>query len=70
VATLAEKPMSSAIADADRMRTPLENTRRSPRLCSWRGRNLSRARMEASCGKPLKAVLAARIRIPAVKNVM
>ena len=45
---------------------PLENTSRSPRRANWRGRKPSLARSEASTGKPLKAVLAARIRIAAV----
>ena len=42
---------------------PLLNASRSPRVCSWRGRKPSRARIEASTGKPLKAVFAARIRM-------
>ncbi len=45
---------------------PLENASRSPRVCSWRGRNPSRARIEPSTGKPLKAVFAARMRISPV----
>ena len=42
---------------------PLLNASRSPRECSWRGRKPSRARIEPSTGKPLNAVLAARIRM-------
>ena len=42
---------------------PFENASRSPRVCSWRGRNPSRARIEPSTGKPLKAVFAARTRM-------
>ena len=39
---------------------PLEKASRSPRVCSWRGRYRSWARIEPSTGKPLNAVLAAR----------
>ncbi len=42
---------------------PLENASRSPRVCSWRGRKPSRARIEPSTGKPLNAVFAARMRM-------
>ncbi len=45
---------------------PLENASRSPRVCSWRGRKPSRARIEPSTGKPLNAVFAARTRISPV----
>ena len=45
---------------------PLEKASRSPRVCSWRGRYRSWARIEPSTGKPLKAVFAARNRISAV----
>ena len=45
---------------------PLVKASRSPRVCSWRGRKRSWARIEASTGKPLKAVLAARIRMSPV----
>ena len=45
---------------------PLEKASRSPRVCSCRGRNPSRARIDPSTGKPLKAVLAARTRISPV----
>ena len=56
----------STIANAARNRMPLENASRSPRVCSWRGRYRSWARIEPSTGKPLYAVLAARNRISAV----
>ena len=45
---------------------PLQNASRSPRVCSWRGRKPSRARIEPSTGKPLNAVFAARTRISPV----
>ena len=45
---------------------PFENARRSPRVCSWRGRKPSRARIEPSTGKPLKAVFAASTRMSPV----
>ena len=47
---------------------PLENASRSPRVCSWRGRNRSCARIEPSTGKPLNAVLQASTRIRPVVN--
>jgi hypothetical protein len=50
---------------ASRM-TPFEYTSRSPRVCNWRGRNRCCARIDASSGNPLYAVLAARMRISAV----
>ena len=36
--TSAWKPTTSTTANAARMRMPLENASRSPRVCSWRGR--------------------------------
>lgn len=39
---------------------PFEKASRSPRVCSWRGRYRSCARIEPSSGKPLYAVFAAR----------
>ena len=45
---------------------PLLNASRSPRVCSWRGRYRSWARIEPSTGKPLNAVFAASTRISAV----
>ena len=63
---LALKPMMSTAEIAASSTMPLLNASRSPRLCSWRGRKRSWARIEARVGKPLKAVLAARIRMPAV----
>ena len=47
---------------------PLENTSRSPRLASWRGRKPSRAMIDDSRGKSAKAVLAARMRMANVAN--
>ncbi len=38
---------------------PLLNVSRSPRVCSWRGRNRSCASVEPSTGNPLNAVFAA-----------
>ena len=55
-------------AEPARIRMPLENTRRSPRLASWRGTKRSRARMDDSRGKSAKAVFAATIRMDAVAN--
>ncbi len=63
---LASKPMTSATEMPASRTMPLLNASRSPRLCSWRGRNRSWARIEASVGKPLKAVFAASTRIAAV----
>ena len=48
---------------------PLENASRSPRVCSWRGRKRSWARIEPSTGKPLNAVFAASARISAVMTM-
>jgi hypothetical protein len=45
---------------------PLENTRRWPRLVSWRGRKLSPAWMLARRGKSAKPVLAASTRMSMV----
>ena len=42
---------------------PFENASRSPWLASWRGKNLSRAMIEAKRGKSENAVFAARTRI-------
>ena len=53
---------------AARKTMPLENASRSPRVCSWRGRNRSWARIEPSTGNPLKAVLQASTRISPVTN--
>jgi hypothetical protein len=56
-------------AAAARMRMPLEKASRSPRVCNWRGRKPSLARIEPSTGKPLNAVLAARMRmIPVTRD--
>ena len=45
---------------------PLLNESRSPRFCSWVGISRCWARIEASMGKPLNAVFAARTRTSAV----
>ncbi len=45
---------------------PLEKASRSPRVCSWRGRKPSLARIEPHTGKPLNAVLAASTRMSPV----
>ena len=50
------------------MMIPLLKTSRSPRLCIWRGMYRSWARIDASTGNPLNAVLAARTRIRAVTS--
>ena len=63
---LALKPMMSAAEIPARSRMPLLKASRSPLLCSCRGRNRSWARIDAKVGKPLNAVFAARIRMPAV----
>ena len=47
---------------------PLENASRSPLVWNCRGRNRSWARIELSTGKPLNAVLQARIRMIPVVN--
>ena len=60
------KAMISSDEAPARTRTPLENTSRSPRFASWRGRNPSRAMIDESRGKSAYAVLAARVRIAAV----
>ena len=64
---LASKAQISAMARTARITMPLEKTSLSPRLANCRGRNPSWPRIEARIGKPLKAVLAARTRIAAVK---
>ena len=51
------------VLDRSWLTMPFENARRSPRLCSCRGRKPSRARIEPSTGKPLNAVFAARTRM-------
>ena len=63
---LASKPMIRTAEIPASSRIPLLKASRSPRLCSCRGRKRSCARIEARVGKPLKAVFAARIKIPAV----
>ncbi len=45
---------------------PLEKTSLSPRFMNWRGIRPSRASTEASRGKPVKLVLAARTRMAMV----
>jgi len=57
--------ISNAATTANMM-MPLLYESRSPRLLSWPGRFLSRARIAPNNGNPLKAVLAARTRINAV----
>src|SRR5687767_7416617 len=55
--------LNTTIKEADitaRIRTPFENTRRSPRLLNCRGMNLSCARIDESRGKSAYAVFAAR----------
>ncbi len=44
--TWASKAQISTTAPPASARIPLENASRSPRVCSWRGRNPSRARIE------------------------
>ncbi len=61
--TCASNAQISTAAPAASTTIPLEYASRSPRVCSWRGRNPSRARIEPSTGKPLKAVFAASTRI-------
>ena len=60
--------MISRIAKPDSSRIPLLKASRSPRVCSWRGRNPSLDKIDASTGKPLNAVLAASTRISAVTS--
>ena len=48
------------------MMTPFEKTSRSPIIDIWCGIYPSRARIEARRGKPLKLLLAARIKITMV----
>ena len=50
------------------MTIPFEKASRSPWFASWRGRNLSRAMIDASRGKSENAVFAARTRIIVVAN--
>ena len=66
--TLAWKPMIRMIATTARKTIPLENASRSPRVCNWRGRKRSCARIEPSTGKPENAVLQASTRINPVVN--
>ena len=68
--TSASNAQMSAIATSARVTMPLENASRSPRVCSWRGRYPSRARIEPSTGNPLNAVLAASTRISPVTTAI
>ena len=65
-ATLAPVASSRAIDAPASSRIPLENTSRWPRTVSLRGRKESSATKLTRKGKPVKLVLAARIRIRAV----
>jgi hypothetical protein len=62
------KAMMRPDAATARKTTPLENTRRSPRLVNCRGRKPSRAMNDDRRGKSAYAVLAARTRMAAVAN--
>jgi hypothetical protein len=64
--TLASVATSRAMDATASRRIPLENTRRWPRTVSLRGRNESSATKLTRKGKPVKLVLAARMRIRAV----
>ena len=65
-ATLAPVARSRAMDAPASSRMPLEKTRRWPRTVSLRGRNESSATKLTRNGKPVKLVLAARMRISAV----
>ena len=65
-ATLARVATSSAIEATARTMMPFENTSRWPRTVRGRGRNESSATKLTRNGKPVKLVLAARIKISAV----
>ena len=67
--TCASNATMSTIAEPARMTMPFENASRSPRVCSWRGRKPSLARIDPSTGKPLKAVFAASTRMNPVAAV-
>ena len=62
----ADVAMTRTIAAAASSRMPFEKVSRSPFVASCRGRNSSRARREASPGKPSTAVFAAARRTRAV----
>ena len=64
--TLAPVASSSTIEAVARTMIPLEKTSRWPRTVSMRGRKESSATKLTRKGKPVKLVLAARIRISAV----
>ena len=65
-ATLAPVARRSAMDAPASSRIPLEKTSRWPRTVSLRGRNESSATKLTRKGKPVKLVLAARMRISAV----
>ena len=58
--------MTSTAAETARAMMPLENTRRWPRLVSWRGMKESSAWKLARRGKSAKLVLAASTRMSMV----
>ena len=64
--TLAPVAMTSTMAAPASAMMPLENTRRWPRLVSWRGMKRSAAAKLARRGKSAKLVLAASTRISMV----
>ncbi len=68
--TWASKAQMRTIAASARVTMPFENARRSPRVCSWRGRKPSLARIEPSTGKPLNAVFAASTRMSPVTTAI
>src|SRR5262245_37526262 len=66
--TLALNSRITIVAAPARARMPLENTRRWPRLVSWRGMNESPAWKLANRGKSANDVFAARTRISVVET--